>query len=311
MSVNRLPTTKPPVSRHDRVRRHARGLPVRIRHPRRSTQRRQVDPAQPHPRREGVDRLRQAPDHPHPDPRGPRPTRGPDRVRRHPGHPQAPDARSASASTQTATQAASRGRRRVSGDRRHRRPIGRGDAFVAETLRPRTRSSCVNKIDMRQARQDGRAAGQGGRVGLLEPTSRSRRAPARASTSWSTHLIARLPEGPQLYPDDMVTDMPDAFWVAELVREQLLAITREELPHSIATRVTEWEWPHIRVRDPGRARLARRASSSARRVPCSSRWAAPFANSCARALTSSCTSRSSKDWQDRPERLGYGAAPDR
>ena len=61
------------------------------------------------------------------------------------------------------------------------------------------------------------------------------------------HLEARLPEGPQLYPDDMITDVPEAFWVAELVREQLLAVTREELPHSIATRVTEWEWPRIRV----------------------------------------------------------------
>jgi GTP-binding protein Era len=40
--------------------------------------------------------------------------------------------------------------------------------------------------------------------------------------------------------------VPDAFWVAELVREQLLAIAREELPHSIVTRVTEWEWPRIR-----------------------------------------------------------------
>jgi GTP-binding protein Era len=39
----------------------------------------------------------------------------------------------------------------------------------------------------------------------------------------------------------------EAFWVAELVREQLLAVAREELPHSIATRVTEWEWPRIRV----------------------------------------------------------------
>jgi GTP-binding protein Era len=44
----------------------------------------------------------------------------------------------------------------------------------------------------------------------------------------------------------MITDVPDAFWVAELVREQLLAVTREELPHSIATRVTEWEWPRVR-----------------------------------------------------------------
>lgn len=49
-----------------------------------------------------------------------------------------------------------------------------------------------------------------------------------------------------MYPDDMVTDVPEAFWVAELVREQLLAVTREEVPHSIACRVTEWEWPRIR-----------------------------------------------------------------
>ena len=35
--------------------------------------------------------------------------------------------------------------------------------------------------------------------------------------------------------------------MAELVREQLLAVTRDELPHSIATRVTELEWPYIRV----------------------------------------------------------------
>ena len=59
-------------------------------------------------------------------------------------------------------------------------------------------------------------------------------------------LVARMPEGPHYYPDDMVTDVPEAFWVAELVREQLLAVVREELPHSIATRVTEWEWPRIR-----------------------------------------------------------------
>ena len=61
------------------------------------------------------------------------------------------------------------------------------------------------------------------------------------------HLLSRLPEGPQYFPDDVVTDVPEAFWVAELVREQLLAATHDELPYSIATRVTEWEWPRIRV----------------------------------------------------------------
>ena len=59
-------------------------------------------------------------------------------------------------------------------------------------------------------------------------------------------LVARMPAGPLLYPEDMVTDVPEAFWVAELVREQLFQVMREELPHSIATQVTEWEWPVIR-----------------------------------------------------------------
>lgn len=60
------------------------------------------------------------------------------------------------------------------------------------------------------------------------------------------HLLGRLPTGPAFFPRDEATDNPEAFWVAELVREQLLARTEDELPHSIATRITEWEWPYIR-----------------------------------------------------------------
>jgi GTP-binding protein Era len=63
----------------------------------------------------------------------------------------------------------------------------------------------------------------------------------------TAYLIGRLPEGPPFFPVDVVTDTPEALWVAELVREQLLAKTRDELPHAITCRVTEWEWPHIRV----------------------------------------------------------------
>ena len=57
----------------------------------------------------------------------------------------------------------------------------------------------------------------------------------------------RWAEGPAYFPADAVTDVSEAFWVAELVREQLFRLLREELPHSLATRVTEWEWPRIRV----------------------------------------------------------------
>lgn len=60
-------------------------------------------------------------------------------------------------------------------------------------------------------------------------------------------VLRRLPPGPPYFPQEMLSDVPEAFWMAELVREQLLAVAREELPHSIACRVTEWEWPRIRV----------------------------------------------------------------
>jgi hypothetical protein len=59
-------------------------------------------------------------------------------------------------------------------------------------------------------------------------------------------IVARLPEGPRYYPEGMVSDVDEASWVADLVREQLLARVADELPHSIACRVTEWEWPRVR-----------------------------------------------------------------
>jgi GTP-binding protein Era len=62
-----------------------------------------------------------------------------------------------------------------------------------------------------------------------------------------TAVLDLLPVGPPYFPEDMTSDVSEWFWVGELVREQLLATVREELPHSIACRVTEWEWPRIRV----------------------------------------------------------------
>lgn len=47
-------------------------------------------------------------------------------------------------------------------------------------------------------------------------------------------LLSKLPEGPQYYPEDQITDHPERFVVAELIREKILHLTREEVPHSIA-----------------------------------------------------------------------------
>jgi GTP-binding protein Era len=56
-----------------------------------------------------------------------------------------------------------------------------------------------------------------------------------------------MPESPFLFEEDEVSDVPEAMWVAELVREQLVRKTKQELPHSIHCRVIEFEWPHIIV----------------------------------------------------------------
>lgn len=47
-------------------------------------------------------------------------------------------------------------------------------------------------------------------------------------------LKSHLPEGPQYYPEDQVTDHPERFIISELIREKALQLTREEIPHSVA-----------------------------------------------------------------------------
>jgi GTP-binding protein Era len=125
-------------------------------------------------------------------------------------------------------------------------PIGPGDRFVAERV-PSDAIIVVNKTDAASPDdvllQLAKAA---------EQLDRSAYFPVSAKTGAGVadlvaEIMSRLPEGPAWYPEDTVTDVPEAFWVAELVREQLLAVTHDELPHSIATRVVEWEWPRIRV----------------------------------------------------------------
>jgi len=62
-------------------------------------------------------------------------------------------------------------------------------------------------------------------------------APGRAAWSWLTPLAAQLPLGPYLYPSDTVSDQPEQLLLAELIREQVLTHTREEVPHSVAVQV--------------------------------------------------------------------------
>jgi GTP-binding protein Era len=54
-------------------------------------------------------------------------------------------------------------------------------------------------------------------------------------------ILARLPEGPALYPKDYLTDQPERFLAAEILREKALLLTHQEVPHAVAVMVEQWE----------------------------------------------------------------------
>jgi GTP-binding protein Era len=88
--------------------------------------------------------------------------------------------------------------------------------------------------------------------GLESAAARVEFFPVSAKTGEGTAELIKyvkkyMPESPYLFEEDEVSDVPEAMWVAELVREQLVRKTKQELPHSIHCRVIEFEWPHILV----------------------------------------------------------------
>lgn len=185
-------------------------------------------------------------------------------------------------------------------------PIGKGDKFIASRVPPDT-VVVVNKTD--QASPDqvlSQLAKAADQLDLSEYFPVSART-GDGVEALLEHLISRLPEGPQYYPDDMVTDVPEAFWVAELVREQLLAVTHDELPHSIATRVTEWEWPRVRCeilveRDSQKGIVIGKKGAVLKQVGIEVRRQLPP------GAFLELFVKVDKDWQRRPtaiERLGY------
>ena len=184
-------------------------------------------------------------------------------------------------------------------------PLGPGDRFVAAKL-PKDSVVAVNKCDIAKPDQ---ILDQLAKAGALEfeayfPVSAQS---GKGVPELIEYLINRMPEGPKYYPDDQVTDMPDPIWVAELVREQLLRVTKEEVPHSIATRVTEWEWPRIRVeilveRDSQKGIVIGKKGAVLKDVGIAVRKQLPD------EVFIELQVNVDKDWQRRPEaieRLGY------
>lgn len=186
------------------------------------------------------------------------------------------------------------------------KPFGRGDQWVASHIDIANAIVVVNKIDRAKPEM---VLEQLQAVSVLGARAYF---PLSASTgdgvpALLAELSSLMPEGPAYYPEEMVSDTDEHTWVAELVREQLLAVLRDELPYSVATRITEWEWPKIRCeilveRDSQKGMVIGRGGDLLKRVGQEVRKQLPKGAYIELHVTVD------KDWQQRPdrlERLGY------
>jgi GTPase len=119
--------------------------------------------------------------------------------------------------------------------------IGAGDRFVAERLFASGQPVVIalNKVDrLRPARiaEQIEVAAALGDFHALHPVSAAR---PEGLEALRDDLVGLLPEGPRYFDTDEPTDLPLEARIAELVREQALALTREEVPHAIGVEVDE------------------------------------------------------------------------
>ncbi len=183
--------------------------------------------------------------------------------------------------------------------------LGPGDRFVAGRV-PSSGIVVVNKVDRASPQQVLDQLAAASELGFSEYVPVSARTGEGVDTLLRL-LVDRMPEGPPFYPDDVVRETPDEVWVAELVREQLLAVTHDEVPHSIATRVTEWEANRIRVeilveRDSQKGIVIGRGGAVLKEVGTRVRQQLP------EGTYLDLVVKVEKDWQRRPEsftRLGF------
>ena len=124
-------------------------------------------------------------------------------------------------------------------------PAGRGDLFIADLLSQQTPPVFLglNKIDLRSpdtaaeitASYQAIAAERGW------PLWEFSAATGAGIADLQSQLIQGLEPGPYYYPPDLVTDQPERFIMGELIREQILYHTRQEVPHSVAIAIDRVE----------------------------------------------------------------------
>ncbi len=123
--------------------------------------------------------------------------------------------------------------------------VGRGDAYVAERQVARAsagaRFCVVNKVDLLARAEVIPQLAAAQTLGTWDEIVPISAMAGEGLDILLGLLIERLPEGPPLYPVGELTDLPIDVRLAELVREQALRVTREEVPHSVAVVIEEME----------------------------------------------------------------------
>jgi GTP-binding protein Era len=120
--------------------------------------------------------------------------------------------------------------------------ISKGDVYIANELSSITTTpkmlllNKVDKIEENDIEVQLEVAKQLGRFDAVIPISAST---GRGVDQLVDKIVSVLPEGPKYYPDDMITDQPEKIIAAEFVREQVLELTYEEVPHGVAVEVQE------------------------------------------------------------------------
>lgn len=114
-----------------------------------------------------------------------------------------------------------------------------GDRLIAKELATVNTPTAlvVNKMDLVKDRAAAvQAFAELGTFAHVAPVSALTGEGTAELVEW---LVAQLPEGPKYFPDEWVTDRPEEFLVAELIREQVFHHTQEEVPHSVTVVVEE------------------------------------------------------------------------
>ncbi|MEM9137252.1 MAG: GTPase Era [Cyanobacteria bacterium P01_F01_bin.42] len=125
-------------------------------------------------------------------------------------------------------------------------PMGKGDRFIADMLAAAKVPIIVglNKIDQRSPQKQAEIESTYAQLIQQQPQWRLSQFSAltqKGLKALQKSLRQVLPAGPYYYPPDLVTDQPERFIMGELIREQVLLLTREEVPHSVAVVVEKVE----------------------------------------------------------------------